>query len=48
MESQVELLKTERDKYWNHRDDLAGMVSNKVINVMEQHMNGANISESSL
>ena len=48
MKAQVESLKTERDKYRDHRDYLAGIVSNKVIDVMEQHMNDANISESFL
>ncbi len=41
-------MKAERDKYRNHRDDLAGMVSNKVIDAMEQHMmNDSNLSETS-
>ena len=41
------MLKKERDKYRDHRDDLAAMVGSKVIDVMEQHMNNADISESS-
>jgi E3 ubiquitin-protein ligase DOA10 len=48
LEVQVESLRAERDKYRDHRDDLADIVSNKVINVMEQHMNDTNISESSI
>ena len=42
------MLKTERDKYREHRDDLAGVFSKKVVNVMKQHMrDDDNISESS-
>ena len=49
LETQVETLKTERDKYRDHRDDLAGVVGKKVVNVMKQHMSDdGNISESSL
>ena len=37
----------ERDKYRKHRDELADIVSNKVKDVMWQHMNKDGISESS-
>ena len=46
METQVDLLTIEKNKYRDHRDELAAMVSNKVIDVMEQHMKISSISES--
>lgn len=46
METQVESLKKERDKYRTHRDELVDMAGSKVKDVMEQHMKISSISES--
>ena len=39
LEAQVEALKTERDKYRNHRDELAIALGKKVGEAMDEHMN---------
>jgi len=38
LETQVKLLEAERDKYRDHRDDLAGLVSKRVGDIMNEHM----------
>jgi hypothetical protein len=38
LEAQVEVLKTERDRYRDHRDELAITLGKKVGEAMDEHM----------
>ena len=39
------MLEGEREKYRDHRDDLAGLVSKRVSSIMNEHMEASLLSE---